>query len=102
MAVTNQKILDAMNQGFASVDRRFESIDRRFESIECVLKTLVTREEFNAFKLENLDAHANLATSIERLDQEFLVFTATHDRLEDRVRVHESVLVANGLMQASS
>lgn len=102
MAITNQKILEAMKQGFASVDRYFESVDRRFERIEGVLKSLVTREEFNIFKMENLDTHANLATSIERLDQEFTAFTATHDRLEDRVSAHQAVLVESGLMQVSS
>ena len=106
MRITNQKILEAtkreileaMKQGFESVDRRFESVDRRFEKVESVLKTLVTREEFNVFKVENLNGHANLATSIEKLDQEFTVFTAAHDRLEQRVDKHEKALVQHKIL----
>ncbi len=89
LSETVQSLLEVFGAKF---DERFERIDERFERIETLLvshdntlKTLVTREEFNVFKMENLNAHANLATSMEKLDQEFTVFTATHDRLEQRV-----------------
>lgn len=82
LSETVQSLLEVFGAKF---DERFERIETLLVSHDNTLKTLVTREEFNVFKIENLNAHANLATSMEKLDQEFTVFTATHDRLEQRV-----------------
>ncbi|QQR55244.1 hypothetical protein IPG41_01645 [Candidatus Peregrinibacteria bacterium] len=113
MAVTNQMIIqalqrleDKMDQKFEQIDSRFERIDERFENVEIMLvghdnmfKNLLTRDEFNDFKMEHLGMHENLALSLERLEQEFSSFSLAHDRLEGRVDHHEKVLMQNGLMQ---
>lgn len=48
--------------------------------------------------MENLSAHANLATSIEKLDQEFTVFTAAQDRFEQGVGKHEKSLMKHKIL----
>lgn len=109
MALTKKILIetvgDLLKELKVSFEAEFKSIDQRFERIETLLvshdntlKTLITRDEFNVFRMENLDAHANLATSIEKLDQEFTVFTVAHDRLEQRVGKHEKALIKHKIL----
>src|SRR3989338_2553819 len=118
-----RKGFESVDRRFESVDRRFESVDRRFESVDRrfsridkkleniadivgqhdkTLKTLVTRDEFNEFKKANLNAHENLGTSLEKLDQEFVSFTRANDRLKERVDTHEAALQKHKMLPVAA
>lgn len=120
MPVTNQKILKtvedlavAMKEGFKKVDERLGKIDERLGKTEAVLgnvtfmlanhdnllKKIPTREEFDLFKSENATAHDRTVKAIEKFDQELASSSEAHDRLEEKVYVHQEVLVKHKFLE---
>lgn len=117
-----------MDIKFAQIDVRFEQIDVRFEKIDerldkhdkrfekndtvlenitsmlvshdHLLKTLPTREEFDAFKCENAEAHDRTAKAIEKIEQELRASNSAHERLQKQFDKHEVALVKHKLLLA--
>lgn len=102
-----KEINGKMDTKFAQIDARFENIDAVLENItsmlvshDHVLKTLPTREEFDAFKGENAEAHDRTAKAIEEIEQELCASNSAHERLQKQVDRHEVALVKHKLLLA--
>lgn len=91
--VSNQQILQKMEQGFKSIDGRLDRLEMSAADHDNKLAKMLTKDEFAIFCDGNATAHDLLAKGFEEFDQEFTVFVARQD-------LHQKALVEHHLLAA--
>lgn len=105
--------LGRIDERVGRIDERVGTVDERLGKVEIILgnvtfmlanhdnllKKIPTREEFDLFKSENATAHDRTVKAIEGFGQELASSSEAHDRLEERVDVHQEVLVKHKFLE---
>ncbi len=105
--VSNEQILQKMEQGFKSIDQRFDGVDGRLDRLEMAvadhdnkLAKLVTRDEFSRFRVENMYFQHKLTKRWEEVGEANGDLHRLQRRLEIKVKKHQKVLEDHQLLAA--
>ncbi len=115
-----KEILKTMKQGFKKIDERFDQVDQRLEKVDArlaviderldklemgiaqhdhTLKTLVTREEFDRFRKEDILFKHKATKKLEDIEEAVKDSTRFDRRLDRKVNKHEDALKKHHLLE---
>lgn len=97
--VTMDERMDRLEQRMDKLEQRVTILEERVVSIiemlvghDHLIKQLVTRDEFEAFKESNASQHDAMARGLDHLEKEFASFNRGQVRLQGRMDRAESAI----------